>query len=103
MSLADGHVAFASAPLSTPPGDSGHDAIRGMVLTPHGRLAWLAVRVSGIRHSAPLAAEVRRRAHGPDGEAVLLDGGAGIDPRSLRRRGDRATWVKDGARRSASL
>ena len=103
VTLTNGHVVFASAPLSTPGDESGHDAIRGMVLTPRGRLAWLAVRVTGGRGSAPVAAEVRRRAHGPDRESVLVDSGTGIDPRSLRRRGGRATWVKDGARRSASM
>jgi hypothetical protein len=38
-----------------------------------------------------------------EGEGKLVDSGRSIDPLSLRRDGDRATWLKDGKRRSASL
>jgi hypothetical protein len=38
-----------------------------------------------------------------EGEGTLVDSGRSIDPLSLRRDGDRATWLKDGKRRSASL
>ena len=39
-----------------------------------------------------------------DDDAVeRLDRGRGIAPRSLRRRGDRVTWVRSGVRRSASF
>ncbi len=36
-------------------------------------------------------------------EGTLLDQGPGIDARSLRREGDRLTWLHDGAMRSAAI
>lgn len=40
----------------------------------------------------------------PGGVAYdVLDEGSGIDPSSLRRRGDRFTWIADGRRRSAPV
>jgi hypothetical protein len=41
--------------------------------------------------------------HDEEGEGKLVDSGRSIDPLSLRRDGDRATWLKGGKRRSASL
>jgi hypothetical protein len=38
-----------------------------------------------------------------EGDGRLVDSGRKIDALSLRRDGDRATWVRDGKRRSASL
>jgi hypothetical protein len=76
------------------------DAIRGMVVTPRGRVAWLALRRTGLH---TLAIEVSRRAHGPDRQSVLLDSGTGIDPRSLRRQGGRVVWTNAGATRAASM
>jgi hypothetical protein len=100
VTLRDGHVVFASTPLSTPGDPDGHDAIRGMVLTPRGRMAWLAVRLA---RGGIVAAEVRRRAHGPDRHSIVIDSGSDVDPRSLRRHGSRVSWVKGGVARSAEL
>ena len=100
VTLRNGHVVFASEPLSTPGDPDGYDAIRGMVVTPRGRMAWVAVRIA---RGVVVAAEVRRRAHGPDRRSVLLDSGSDIDPRSLRRHGSRVSWVKGGVARSAAL
>ncbi len=46
----------------------------------------------GVERGVVVAAEVRRRARGSSTIAVQLDSGAGIDPRSLRRRDSRVTW-----------
>ncbi|MEA2224599.1 MAG: hypothetical protein QOH83_2975, partial [Solirubrobacteraceae bacterium] len=100
VDLRNGHVAYATNALTTPSLESETDAIRGMVVTPRGRVAWLALRRTGLQ---TLAIEVRRRAHGPDRHSALLDSGTGIDPRSLRRRGGRVVWTNAGARHSASM
>lgn len=101
INLRDGRVRFASQPLASAPDvDREYDAIRGMVVTPEGRLAWLGVRVRG---GVLIGAEVRRRARGSRSRSVLLDRGAAIDPRSLRRRGNRASWRKAGTRRCARI
>jgi hypothetical protein len=100
VNLRNGHVVFATNALTTAPLESETDAIRGMVVTPRGRVAWLALRRTGLH---TLAIEVRRRAHGPDRHSALLDSGTGIDPRSLRRRGGRVVWTNAGATRSASM
>jgi len=100
INLRDGRVRFASAVLSTPGSETGYDAIRGMVLTASGRLAWLGVRLArgGIAD-----AEVRRRLPDFSDQSVVLDRGAGIDPRSLRRGGSRVLWRNAGAARSARI
>ena len=101
VSLRTGRVAFASNPLSTAPRiDSGYDAIRGMAVTAEGRIAWIGV---GIERGVVVAAEVRRRARGSSTQAVLLDSGTGIDPRSLHRRDSRVTWRSGAAERSAAM
>ena len=100
VSLRDGRVRFGSVPQATSPPDDAYDAIRGMVLTTEGRFAWLAVRVRG---GTVVGVEVRRRAVGSRGKAVLLDRGASIDWRSLRRTGTRVSWRKAGVVRSAGL
>jgi hypothetical protein len=41
--------------------------------------------------------------HDEEGDGTLVDSGRSIDALSLRREGDRVTWLKDGKRRSASL
>jgi hypothetical protein len=41
--------------------------------------------------------------HDEEGDGTLVDSGRSIDALSLRREGNRATWLKDGRRRSASL
>lgn len=96
VSLRDGRVRVASVPQATLPPDGAYDAIRGMVL----RFAWMAVRVRG---GTVVGAEVRRRATGSSGKAVLLDRGAAIDPRSLRRASTRVSWRRAGVVRSAAL
>ncbi len=100
VDLRNGHIVFSSGALSTPSQESEGDGIRGMLVTPRGRVAWLAVRRSGL---TVIGVEVRRRAHGPDRHSVLLDSSPSIDPRSLRRRGDRVYWTKAGVLRSASM
>jgi len=101
VSLLSGRVLFGSAPLTTRPvGEAQYDAIRRMVVTAEGRLAWVGVRVE---RGAVVAAEVRRRAHGSRAGTVLLEGDARIDPRSLRRRGNTASWSTAGATRSARI
>jgi hypothetical protein len=99
VNLRNGHVVFSSDALTTPSLESQTDAIRAMVLTPRGRLAWLALR----RGTTTLAVQVRRRAHGPDRQSVLLDSAADIDSRSLRRRGGRVFWTKASGEQSASM
>jgi hypothetical protein len=100
VNLRNGRVTFSSGALSTPAAESEAEGIRAMVLTPRGRVAWLSVRRS---RGAIVAVEVLRRAHGPDRRTVLLDRAADIDPRSLRRRGDRVLWTRAGATQSASM
>ena len=100
VSLRDGRVRFGSAPLSTAAPDGSYDAFGAIVVTPAGRLAWVALRVAG---GTVVDAEVRRRVRGSQRAATVLDRGAGIDPRSLRRRGARVRWRSGGALRSASL
>jgi len=100
VNLRNGHVVFATNALTTAPLESETDAIRGIVVTPRGRVAWLALRRTGLQ---TLAIEIRRRAHGPDRQSVLLDSGTGIDRRSLRRRGGRVVWTNAGVKRSASM
>jgi hypothetical protein len=100
VDLRNGHVVFSSYALARVSLESEADAIRAMAVTPRGRVAWLALRRTG---SSALTVEIRRRAHGPDRQSVLLDSSAGIDPRSLRRRGDRVYWTNAGIERSASM
>lgn len=100
VNLRNGHVVFSAGALSTPSLQSEAEGIRAMAVTPRGRVAWLAVRRSGLR---VLTVEVLRRAHGPNRRAVLLDRGTDIDPRSLRRRGGRIIWKRAGVRHSASM
>lgn len=100
VNVRNGHVVFSARALTTPSLEGQTDGIRAIVVSPKGRLAWLAVRRAG---TTVLNVEVRRRAHGPDRQSVLLDSGADIDPRSLMRDGGRVVWVKAGAVRSASM
>jgi hypothetical protein len=100
VDLGDGRVRFGSAPLSTNGTESSYDAIRGMVVTPAGRLAWIGVRVA---RGVVVAAEVRRRIRATLDGTVLLDSGVGIDPRSLRRSGSIMLWRHDRVGRSAGL
>jgi hypothetical protein len=100
VNLRDGRVRFASAPLSTPAPESAYDAIRGMVVTPAGRLAWVGVRVRG---GAIVGAEVRRRVRATSGRSVVLDSGTAIDPRSLHRSGSIALWQRGDIARSGGL
>ena len=100
VNLRNGRVAFSSGALSTPTAESEAEGIRAMVLTPRGRVAWLAVRRS---RGAIIAVEVLRRAHGPGRRTLLLDSATDIDPRSLRRRGDRVLWTRAGVTQSASM
>jgi hypothetical protein len=98
--LGDGRVRFGSIPLSTRGPESSYDAIRAMVVTPAGRLAWLGVRVA---RGVVIEAEVRRRIRGTSGASVVLDRGTGIDLRSLRRVGSIVRWRHDGVPRSAGM
>ena len=100
INLRDGRVRFASAPLSTRGSDASYDAIRGMVVTAGGRLAWLGVRVA---RGAVVDAEVRRRGIAAKVGSVVLDSGSTIDPRSLRRRGSTLSWRKSGVTRYAAI
>jgi hypothetical protein len=98
--LGDGRVRFGSVPLSTTGPESSYDAIRAMVVTPAGRLAWLGVRVA---RGVVIEAEVRRRIRATLDGTFLLDRGTGIDPRSLRRSGSLVLWRHDGVGQSAGL
>lgn len=100
INLRDGRVRFASAPLSTRGSDGSYDAIRGMVVTAGGHLAWLGVRV--VR-GAVVDAEVRRRGVAAKVGSVVLDSGSTINPRSLRRRGSTMSWRKAGVTRHAAI
>jgi len=100
VNLRDGRGRFASRPVIAAAPAGAHDAIRGMVVTAEGRLAWLGVRIAG---GAVVHAEVRRRLPDFSDQSVALDSGAGIDPRSLRRRGSRVLWRNAGVARSAPI
>jgi len=100
VNLRDGRGRYAAAPLSTTGTNASYDAIRGMVLTAAGRFAWIGVRVS---RGAIVAAEVRRRGHGSAERAIVLERGAGIDPRSLRLRGSRVHWRNAGIAGSGQI
>ena len=92
LELRTGVVVFAAPPLDLPPTYTGYDAIRGLAVTPAGRLAWLAVRIELGR---VIAVQVRRRARDPNGPPVLLDSSPDIDPRSLRRNRSLLSWRHD--------
>ena len=98
--LGDGRVRFGSSPLSTTGSEATYDAIRGMVVTASGRLAWVGVRVA---RGVVLDAEVRRRVPASSDRSDRLDSGSAIDPRSLRRRGTQVLWRHAGAARSALI
>ena len=100
LNLRDGRVRFASLPLATNSPPTAYDAIRGMVLTATGRLAWIGVRVE---RGAVVAAQVRRRLPRSQRGSAVLDSGTGIDPRSLRRRGSEIRWRNAGVARSAAI
>ena len=100
VNLRDGRVRFRSAALSTPGSEASYEAIRGLVVTPAGRLAWIGVR---IMRGAIVDAEVRRRVPNSADQTVVLDHGTTIDPRSLRKGGGRVQWRHDGAAHSARL
>jgi hypothetical protein len=100
VNLRNGRVVFSARALSTPSAEREAEGIRAMVVTARGRVAWLAVRRAG---GSILRVEVLRRAHGRDRLTVLLDSAADIDPRSLRRRGDRVLWTRAGVTRSAAM
>jgi hypothetical protein len=100
VNLRDGRVRFRAAALSTPGSETSYEAIRGMVVTPAGRLAWVAVR---IMRGAIADAEVRRRVPNSAERTVELDGGTTIDPRSLRKGDGRVLWRNAGLLRSARL
>lgn len=75
---------------------------------PNGSAAWIACPETGCSSSATKAVfrfrnkDLSGRLPNPT-ERELLDKGRGIDPRSLRRKGDRIYWIKSGRRRSAPL
>ena len=100
VNVRNGHVVFSYGALSTPSLENEADGIRAMAVTPRGRVAWLAARRTG---RSIVAVEVLRRAHGPDRQTVLLDSAPDIDPRSLRRRGDRLYWTRAGRTQWASM
>ena len=74
------------------------DFLHGVVLGPSGGAAVIATNFSGPDRKRTVV--VQR--FGACGHAVL-DEGDGVRPDSLRIAGNRATWVRDGALRSADL
>ena len=100
VNLRDGRVRFRSAALSTPGSEASYEAIRGLVVTPAGRLAWIGVR---IMRGAIADAEVRRRVPNSADQTVVLDHGTTIDPRSLRKGAGRVQWRNADVARSARL
>ena len=101
VNLRDGRVRFRSAALSTPGSESSYEAIRGMVVTPAGRLAWIGVRI--VTHGVIADAEVRRRVPNSADRSIVLERGTTIDARSLRKGGGRVSWRNAGVARSARL
>ena len=96
VNLRDGRVRFASAALSTPGSEASYEAIRGLVVTPAGRLAWIGVR---LMRGAIVDAEVRRRVPNSADQTVVLDRAR----RSTRARCARAVGGCSAPRRRRPL
>ena len=89
--------------------------IGSIVVRPNGAVAWISCPMQGEPNNSSAPTCVRTgynnavfRTRSKDleqgsGNRELLDRGRGIDPRSLRRTGDRIYWTKNGRRRSAVL
>ena len=96
-------------------GRSEESKIGSIVVRPNGAVAWISCPMKGEPSfsSGPTCvraghydAVFRTRSKDLDfdnGARELLDRGRGINPRSLRRYGDRIYWTKNGRLRSAAL
>lgn len=99
VNLGSGRREFAAAPIGSPaPSEATFDALRRIVVSADGAVAWTATRSAG---GVTSAVEVRRRVRGSASTSILLDSGADIDAGSLRKRGRTLSWTKAGARRTA--
>jgi hypothetical protein len=95
-------------------GVDGHNwfwRVTGLVLTPRASVAWVAcpVRLPAFPRSSRAGCapgtvkRVVRHEGGNSASAVVLDRGRGVGPGSLRLRGPRLSWTKNGRTRSAGL
>jgi hypothetical protein len=96
--LTNGKRLHRDASVTGPVGAESFETVESLALEPSGSDAWITVTNSVASHGS----SVEVHAH-DSGGAVLLDSGAGIDPRSLRLAGSKLTWRHDGKLRSAQL
>ena len=100
---------------STRAGLTRESKVGSMVVRPNGAVAWISCPMRGRPSNSRAPTCVRPgyenavfRTRSRDLELdsnhrELLDRGRGIDPGSLRRRGGRIFWTKEGRQRSAAL
>ncbi len=99
LELATGHRStFPSWTFAEPGLPESFYSVTGLALDAAGSAAWITRR-TGV--SGPVGYEVLGAPR--KGHAVLMDHGAGIDPRSLALGGGRLSWLDGGVRRSAPL
>jgi hypothetical protein len=85
----------AASPTNRPESFIG---VTSLVLNAHGHVAWIGSKSAiGVRQTT---FEVRKI---DASRASLLDAGTQIGSTSLRRHGRQISWVRDGARRTATL
>lgn len=87
-----------------------HARVGSLKINNRGSVAWIACPGDFSNEGSPRPNCVRPGANDTvykrevgSGEAVVLDRGVGIDPRSLKRREATISWIHDGQRRTASL
>jgi len=99
LELATGHrTTFPSWTFGEPGLPESFYSVTDLALDAAGSAAWITRR-TGV--SGPVGYEVLGAPR--KGHAVLMDSGAGIDPRSLALGGGRLSWLNGGVRRSAAL
>jgi hypothetical protein len=96
--LDDGRTIHTASATTKPLGPEFFQSVLAIVVKADGAVAWVATGGSIIRHGKETELDrIDKR-----GETTL-DGGAGIDARSLRLNGSRLSWRHGVATRSATL
>jgi hypothetical protein len=97
--LSDGKQLHNSSATSRPLGPEFFQSVKSILVKSDGAVAWVA-NAGSIISGRPAEVEVNRA---DMRGALLLDSGAGIDPRSLRLHNSTVTWRHGSATRSATL
>ena len=95
--LTDG-AQLEALPATRAHGAESFESVGSVVVMPDGTVAWIGSLHSIIGHRS--ATEVHEANSAGD---RVLDSGLGIDPTSLRLRGDALSWVNGGVTRHATL